>query len=150
MKPLFLIFLASVVFCLGCSSDESSFDEPTIIFGHFFGECGGERCLETYMLQGDSLFEDLNDSFDRSFNFSPLSAELFNQVSDLRTFIPDELNELDGQTFGCPDCADQGGIFLQLVDQDDKVFTIDQDTNGLPEYLQIFAGQVNDRIALLP
>ena len=102
------------------------------------------------MLQGDSLFEDLNDSFDRSFNFSPLSAELFNQVSDLRTLIPDELNELDGQIFGCPDCADAGGIYLQLVDQDDKVFTIDQDTNGLPEYLQIFAGQVNDRIALLP
>lgn len=102
------------------------------------------------MLQGDALFEDLNDSFDRSFDFSPLSAELYNQVNDLRTLIPDELNAIEGQTFGCPDCGDQGGVFLRLVDQGSKEFFIDQDTNGLPEYLQTFVRQVNDRIALLP
>jgi hypothetical protein len=150
MKPLFLIFITSILLGASCSSDKSSFDEPTVIFGHFFGECSGERCLETYMLQGDALFEDLNDSFDRSFDFSPLSAELYNQVNDLRTLIPDELNAIEGQTFGCPDCGDQGGVFLRLVDQGSKEFFIDQDTNGLPEYLQTFVRQVNDRIALLP
>ena len=145
------LILGLILFCLSCSSsEEPSSDLPTIIFGHFFSECFGERCLETYMLQGESLFEDTNDSFFRDdFDFVSLPDSLYLQVNDLRDLIPDELSDIEGQTFGCPDCGDQGGIFLQLVD-DDRVFSIDLSTRDLPDFLAVFVDQVNDRIALLP
>lgn len=28
-----------------------------IIFGHFYGECSGERCIENFKLEKDKIFE---------------------------------------------------------------------------------------------
>ena len=146
-----VLMLSLTLFSLGCSSsDEPNSELPTVIFGHFFGECSGERCLETYMLQGESLFEDTNDSFTRDYNFVSLADSLYLRVNDLRDLIPAELSDLEGQTFGCPDCGDQGGVYLQLADQNDTEFFIDMDTNGIPDYLSEFVAEVNERIALLP
>ncbi len=153
MNRSIFFLLSLVLFGFGCDSDddEVSCDKETIIFGHFFGECSGERCVEIYMLQELSLFEASNEFFDTSdFDFDELSNDLYAQVEDIRIFFPRELINTSSQTYGCPDCADQGGIYVQLVDRGGREFFIDQDVSEIPEFLRDFAGVINERIALLP
>ncbi len=153
MNRSIFVLLSLVLFGLGCSSDddEVSCDKETIIFGHFFGECSGERCVEIYMLQNQSLFEDSNEFFDSSeFDFEELSNDLYTQVEDVRALFPRELINTRSQTYGCPDCADQGGVYLQLVDRGGREFFIDQDINEIPQFLRDFVLEVNERITLLP
>ncbi len=89
--------------------------EPVLVFGHFFGECFGESCVETFKLTDTQLFEDKVDNYGGagdSFDFEELSADLFEQVAFLRAAMPQELLALEDQTFGCPDCGDQGGVYI--------------------------------------
>lgn len=53
----------------GSNNGLSLSDSDYIIFGHFYGECGGETCIEIFRLEKDKLFEDINDNYPNSQNF---------------------------------------------------------------------------------
>ena len=139
--------------CSESTTDENEVIEP-IIFGHYYGHCFGETCIETFKLENGKLYEDLDDDYSRNdFNFVELSDALYEQVVDIVNHIPQELREVNGQTFGCPDCADQGGVYIELFDSSnaeaDMKFYIDQSATNTPKYLHEFVDIVNAKIALL-
>jgi hypothetical protein len=151
MQRLFLgIFL--ILTCFSCKKEENTPDGDYLIFGHFYGECIGEQCVETFKITDEGLFEDSTDSYAQNepFDFVPLSNDLFEQISGLENAIPAELLASTEDTFGCPDCADQGGIYIAyMVDCTVRKWRIDQDTQAVPEYLHDFMEEVNDAIALI-
>ncbi len=152
MRFLLLITLGLWA-CGDSTSDELDSIEP-IIFGLYYGHCFGEMCIETFKIENGKLYEDQSDDYSKSaFDFVLLSDDLYHQVKDIVDHIPQELREINGQTFGCPDCADQGGVFLELFDQSDAEsnmkFFIDQSPNDTPKYLHDFVDRVNEKIALL-
>lgn len=133
--------------------NETSLEEK-IIFGYYFGNCIGEECMETFKIEEGRLFEDLNDDYSRkSYDFIELSNILYIQVVDLFDDVPIELKTAQSQTFGCPDCLDQGGVYLQLYDSvrlnNSREFFIDQDKINTPKYLHNFVDSLNQKIALL-
>ena len=139
--------------CSESTTDENEVIE-TIIFGHYYGRCFGETCIETYKIENGKLYEDFDDDYSRNtFNFVKLSDKLFEQVVDIINHIPQELREVNGQTFGCPDCADQGGVYIELFDSSnseaDMKFFIDQNSNNTPKYLHEFVDIVNAKVVLL-
>lgn len=152
MKTIVRLF-ALCLLCpmLACEkSDETPQlnNDDYLIFGHYYGLCMGESCIETFKLTDEQLFEDTNDAYgDTDFDFVALSDELFQEVRDLRDALPSELLEQADQTFGCPDCADQGGILIQLpVDGEVKTWYMDQDKDGVPTYLHPLMDSVNEKI----
>lgn len=147
--PISLILLLSSA----CNKEDFKIDEDNyLVFGHYYGQCIGEECIETFKLTDSKLFEDTNDNYGGGdFNFIALDQTLFNQVKDLEAAFPAELLNDDGDgTFGCPDCADGGGLLIQYVEDGNiNTWRIDQAKQNVPKYLYEFMDQVNEKIALI-
>ncbi len=115
-------------FCLiGCSKEKEQSDY--IIFGKFYGMCGGD-CFEVYKLKEGKLYEDtLVNYYMESFQFksSQKRSIIEYQIAfDNLMEIPDELLQANSQDFGCPDCYDQGGYYLSFRKQGNTLnFIID-------------------------
>lgn len=135
-----------------CSSDDNNRpEEDYLIFGHFYGMCFGDGCVLTYKLTDDTLFKDAINSYSGTdFDFAPMAEDNFEAVNDLMDYFPQDLLEDNRSTFGCPDCADQGGLFIEYS-KNGKVQTwrIDQSKRNSPEYLHPFMDKVNEKINLI-
>lgn len=153
MKKLFFV-LSTIGILSACSSDDSGIninEENYLIFGHFYGECGGEGCVETFKLTNDSLFEDTVDDYSgQNTDFVALDNDLFEQVKNLTDFFPNRLLNQSETVFGCPDCADGGGLFILYSENGkEKSWRIDQVKDNVPEFLHGFMDMVNEKIALI-
>ncbi len=137
---------------VGCDSDDANEERSDyLIFGHFYGMCGGEECVEVFKLTENELYEDSSDDYSlKKFNFYELDQATYTLVKDLYQFIPEQLLKEESDIFGCPDCADGGGLFIELS-KDGKLFSwrIDQSKENVPEYLHDFMDKVNEKIALI-
>ncbi len=148
-----IITFCLFLFIFSCSSDEGASDNDSdyLIFGHFYGFCIGEACIETFKLTEDKLFEDTEDNYaNPPFNFELLTNDKFEAVKDITDFFPTELLSETEDTFGCPDCADGGGVFIEYSKNGVvKNWRIDQMKAGIPEYLHPFIDKVNEKIGLI-
>jgi hypothetical protein len=106
MKNIFLLFSA-IVMLTSCNKDEDCIthtEQNYLVFGHFYGECFGEGCVETYKLTEMKLYEDLIDDYSgQNLDFVELDNETFEQVSDLVDFFPNQLLSESETVLGCPD-----------------------------------------------
>ncbi len=150
-KVLYVLIAMAVLIC--CDSDDSIelSGSNFLIFGHFYGECIGEGCVETFKLTDSKLYEDTIDDYSgRERNFVELDNAVFLAVKDLADFFPDQLLDSNEQSFGCPDCADGGGLLIQYSSNgDNRSWSIDQDKQNIPTYLHSFVDKVNEKIALI-
>ncbi|KXX71129.1 hypothetical protein [Flammeovirga sp. SJP92] len=155
MKNLLLILtFGFLLFSCDKSDDIIEINEQDyLVFGHFYGMCAGDGagCVQTYMLTDQKLYEDVkNDYTGQDLQFIEMSNDSFAQVKNLGDYFPTELlNESDG-AFGCPDCADGGGLYIKLSQNGNvRSWRIDQMKDNVPEYLHTFMDKVNEKIALI-
>lgn len=153
MKVLKFIILGLLVGNISCNNDDAVNPKnySYLIFGHFYGECMGEGCVETFKLTDTQLFEDTNDNyFGENLNFIELEHSKFELVKDLKNAIPSQLLDDNTPIFGCPDCADGGGLFIQYSKNGKaQSWRIDKIKSHVPDYLHAFMDQVNANIALI-
>ena len=151
MKKLFLGFFAiSTLF--SCNKDNDENDKTQfdyLIFGKS-GECLGENCVETFKITDTTLYEDTLDTPFQNFEFVALENAKFNQVKDLINFFPNQLLNQNQTVFGCPNCLDQGELFIQYSRNGIvKSWRIDQDKSQIPDYLHSFVDKVNEKIVII-
>ena len=147
-----LTLLIAIAMTTSCNKDCITLNEQNyLVFGHFYGMCAGEGCVETYKLTDMKLYEDLIDDYSgQNLEFVELENETFAQVNDLVDFFPNQLLSEEETVFGCPDCSDGGGLFIQYSDNGNlKSWRIDQFQNNVPSYLHAFIDQVNEAIVLI-
>ena len=153
MKKICFLLPTIFVFVYSCSKDSEIklSDNNYLVFGHFYGECFGEGCVETFKLTNTKVYEDILDSYSGDdFSFTELENDKFEQVKDLIDYFPEELLLVTETHIGCPDCADQGGILIQLVNGDNvRSWRIDQSKSATPNYLHEFMDKVNEKIGLI-
>ena len=154
MKTLkFIVSGILILFNVSCDKDARFELEETdyLIFGHFYGECIGEGCVETFKLTDEKLFEDTYDNYSgEDFNFIELGKDKFEEVKNLAQLFPDQLLNEEESTFGCPDCADGGGLFIQYSDNGKiRSWRIDQVKENVPGYLHDFMDAVNEKIKMI-
>lgn len=151
MKRVLILVLATFLLT-ACNSDDDAVEAGDyLIFGHYYGMCGGEECVEIFKLTDSKLFEDTNDNYTLdNLKFRELNQSTFDKVKDLKEAIPEQLLTDATTVFGCPDCADGGGLYIQLS-QNGKLSTwnIDQIKDNVPEYLHDFMDEVNQKIAFI-
>ena len=148
---LFAIVLLLSTSCKNLRSVDNTTHEDYLIFGHFYGRCIGENCIETFKLDRHSLYKDILDSNDGDdFKFVLLEENQFEKVKDLFSQFPDQLIQEKEEVIGCPDCADGGGIFIKILrNRNSYQWRIDKNKDNLPSYLHFFIDQVNTKIDLL-
>ena len=147
---MMMIMIASVF--SSCRDEKINESEEYLIFGHFYGFCVGDHCIQIYKLNNEGLYEDQNKTYPRydqfyDAAFVKLDSKYFEQVNDLKIYFPAQLlNETD-TIIGCPDCADGGGLYIEYKTETmHRYWLIDQDKSRVEPYLHEFMGEVNDKI----
>ena len=147
-----ITLLIAIAMTTSCNKECITLNEQNyLVFGHFYGMCAGEGCVETYKLTNMKLYEDLIDDYSgQNLDFIELDNEIFEQINDLVDFFPNQLLSEDETVIGCPDCADGGGLFIQYSDNGNlKSWRIDQMQENVPSYLHSFMNHVNEAIVLI-
>ena len=69
--------LTFLVFCSCNKDDEIELNQTVfLVFGHFYGECIGEECVEIFKLTTNKLYEDTNDNYSGTdFSFFELGID---------------------------------------------------------------------------
>lgn len=153
MRSLIVLMAISLTI-FSCQSSDDTFvleEDDYLIFGHFYGMCIGDNCVQTFKLTRDKLYQDTKKQyFGTEFEFEQLDHKLFERVRDLEHAFPEQLLTEKNEVIGCPDCADGGGLFIQLSKNGWlHTWRIDQYKANVPEYLHDFVDQVNEKIALV-
>ena len=141
-KYTVLTLFAAILLFNSCEKDPPASSSVTkFVFGFFNGHCQGEKCIELYKLENGHLYEDLDDKYPvgnqyEIGNYTLLSTSLYREVSYLRNIVPAELLQMNDTILGCPDCADQGGLYIEYhTDTEDKRWILDQNKFHVPAEL---------------
>ena len=147
MKTGNLLFILGLSLFLFSGCEKGIFNkEKTLIFGKFHGFCVGESCNEIYKLTSKNLYEDTKKKYitEENFKFEKLSKSKFEIAEHLLNEIPEELLDLENETIGCPDCADQGGYYIQFTEKEGtKTYKIDTFRDNVPMYLHGYLDQID-------
>lgn len=152
---LFGILAISIMTIAGCNCEDP---EPTpqgdyFIFGHFYGECMGEECRETFKIQGGKLYEDQLDIYptganSNTFSFELLSDAVYQEVADLPGFLPSALLDITNGVIGMPDAGDWGGFYVETTQNGvTRFWMIDTMKGNIPTELHDFTDKVRDAIS---
>lgn len=151
---LLCAILVFIPFISGCQKDEELkiTGQDYLIFGHFYGECEGETCIEIFKLEGNKLLEDTNDNYPQQatyYNgkFIEHPDSKFNLVKDLPAHLPSDLLKSNQKVIGQPDAGDWGGLYIEYSRNETRQYwLIDQEKSNIPDYLHDFVDKVNERI----
>jgi hypothetical protein len=157
LKHLFPVLASFLLLISSCKKEEDQSGEVPdyLIFGHFYGECIGEGCIEIFCLEPTRLLEDANDNYPNSnsfyaADFYPLSTEQFNSANGLMDYFPDTLLSMTETVIGQPDYADGGGLYIEYnVGSVRRFWLIDKAKYNVPVGLHEFIDKVNERIDLI-
>ena len=122
MKWYALLLIVILTATTSCKKDSFMLElAPTdyLIFGEYFGECIG-NCVTLYKIEDGQLYLDDVDygpPTEIPFLEAPLAPEKYEAARNIVDFFPNELLQSDRRRYGCPDCHDQGGIYLELFQE---------------------------------
>jgi hypothetical protein len=118
-------------------------------FGEYYCECTG-TCGVVYQIKDDAVFPSIDSTCTPSqheFGTSPLISSKYEIANALIDEFPEELLNSDENTYGCPDCADQGGYYIELKSSKiTRSWRIDRDIDELPGFLKTYAQTIESTI----
>ncbi len=113
------IVLGLVVTSLLFFSCKKSKELPAdyLVFGTFYNGCES-GCLNFFQISNDQLYAampgySLVQTQSQVFSSEPLPAEKYEIARELVSDFPEYLRNSSEEIFGCPDCTDQGGLYLE-------------------------------------
>jgi hypothetical protein len=126
-----------------------------LIFGHFYGECAGEPCIEIFKIEKNKLFEDTTDVYPGSQTYYAgkyiqLSQQKFVETKDLIDSFPADLLNETNTVIGIPDGGDWGGLYVEYnFNGVRKFWLLDQLKSNVPAKYHDFIDKANEKIKQL-
>lgn len=159
MKNLkyYLLLISFLFLITTCKKEEEQVGQVEyIVFGHFYGKCFGEQCIEIFKLNCCHIYEDTNDTYPNQNNqysasYIELDSNLRDSVSFLMSRIPGSLYSEKGKVIGMPDAGDWGGLYFEIKhkDQPTQYWFIDKMKTNIPTYLHKFVDDIETAIKRL-
>ena len=150
MKIKIVPKIALLLVLFSCTKD--NLDHPDYFsFGNAFGFCMG-NCTNFYIIRGDKIYPDDMDTYTEPMKFKsePLPVEKYNLAKKLMDDFPSYLLNNPDKTFGCPDCADQGGIHIEIKQNGQIIrWHFDTTISNLPVRIQDYVKEISDVIEQL-
>ncbi len=156
------ILFASFLCFFSCSVENEDdpvekVDESYMVFGHFYGFCQGEQCIEIFKIMDGKLYEDTNDHYPTSQGlyegeFIELSAAKYEMVSDLKAAFPFEKLRDSKTVIGQPDAGDWGGMYVEYHtggDEEPKFWLLDLLDSNTPEHVSDFVNLAQEKIEMI-
>ncbi len=118
MKNYLFILLAATLFSGACKKGNVDPTEQIdyLIFGISYGFCPS-NCTHLYKLENEELFaDDIDIGIPNPVPFlpTPLPDTKYQLAKDLLTTFPSDLLQSNQAVYGCPDCSDQGTVYIEL------------------------------------
>jgi hypothetical protein len=156
MKKLSVLLVLIIFFLTTCKKENSTpHDDKYIVFGHFYGNCEGEGCIEIYKLEHNKFSEDIRDahpSFKKFYegNFVQQSHEKYNMVKGLLDSFPMEiLSEMD-TVLGEPDAGDWGGLYIEYYKSGSRRFwLLDKNKDYAPKKYHHIIDLLDNKIKMV-
>lgn len=129
-----------------------------MVFGHFYGECGGEGCVEIYKITEVALYEDSTDVYPGNLYpyaglYRLLPDEKFQLVKDIIYEFPEALYGELNNVIGMPDAGDWGGIYVEMKYSNEEALSgfwlLDQMESNMPQVYNDFVDKINEKIAII-
>jgi len=155
VKTIKIISVVFIIILLNSCNKDNSAREDYLIFGHFYGECYGEQCIEIFKLEDNRLLEDSKDKYPNNSGFykgdyHELSNKKFELVKDLINYFPDSLLKVNETYIGQPDAGDWGGLYIEYNRNGVRHYwLLDQLESNVPDNLHEFIDEVNAKIKLI-
>ena len=151
-------FFALLAFAgMSCEKESNCLEQETyfIVFGHFYGECVGEGCVEIYKVADNKLYEETTnqypgDEFYKFQEFEVLSDAKYQLVKDLENDVPEELWNETQTVLGIPDGGDWGGAYFEISStRGHRYFLLDQNESNMNAVYNAFVDRINEKIAII-
>lgn len=161
MKKIFTVVLLPVLILVqSCTKDSKesttiNTNESFTAFGHFYGFCVGESCIEIFRVTQNSLYEETNDKYPNfnqpvGGNFDKKPDTTYQLVKDFESQIPAQLLLEPSGIIGAPDATDGGGIYVEVYKTGmHKYWYIDKMKFNIPAYLHTFIDEAEANITLI-
>ncbi len=148
---LLLISTLALIFTVGCC-DQPESKADYIIFGDYYGMCGGESCVDYYKIENGIVYKDLlneypSNSINHNFNLynSPYATSILDLANELPNNIYNEANSI-----GMPDAYDQGGYYLEVSSNGNITnWKIDKNNQDVPAYLHAVCDSMQHYLEVL-
>lgn len=134
IKILSVLLIAMISSCL----KEDTYRVEYFAFGTAYGECTGD-CAKFFLIMDGKIYPDISATYEGRvvFGDSALPDDKYLFAKPLITNFPSYLLFFPDSTFGCPDCHDQGGIHIEMMNNNDIVnWHIDMDIDKQPEEIR--------------
>jgi len=124
-------------------------------FGKYYSMCGGPNCASFYQLRNGAVYPDSMVHFTQPLVFSTIQLTAPNTLGIASTVLysfPQEMTNHPDTTFGCPDCHDQGGYYIEYKASSTapvQYWSIDPDTAYLSNAMREYLGRVDTVLAHL-
>lgn len=154
MNRFFLVFIFILLMQASCSKPSTGIphgEEEYFVIGRAAGRCAGD-CATFYSLKNGTAYADDMTYFHRtenelSFDAKALPDNKSKKLKELSGKIPQYLKDHTNQTFGCPDCRDQGLIYIETkINGVKKHWMLDTDTRELPAEIRSYAEDVSNTL----
>jgi hypothetical protein len=139
------IILLTVLFVLlaSCKVKDNTI-EPSqteyFIFGTGYGECVG-NCSHFFQISNSKIYPDdmLGAYTQMKFSSTPLSNDKYLLAKSLLDSLPQYLTNNPNITIGCPDCVDQGKIYIEFKSNGVIIYwNIDTNTKDYPKEIESY------------
>ena len=150
MKTKIVLIIALLIFSISCTKDNLD-DLDYFSFGNAYGFCLG-NCTNFYIIKDQNIYPDDMDYYlePMKFKSEALPVEKYNLAKKLIDNFPPYLIANPGKTFGCPDCADQGGIHIEIKENGQIMrWHFDTTISNLPTKIQDYVKEISEVIEQL-
>lgn len=155
MKSYILFATFAVVALLSCKKEKQQIAE-TLVFSTYAGMCGG-NCFHVFKLDNTKLQEDeIPEHLTNYENYEFTATKTYNQakyeaVKTLLNEIPAEFKGTTSIVYGCPDCHDQGGVFIQVITAGVTTYYNIDNANTIDQSIEVieFKNKVRDAVELI-
>ncbi len=156
----FLLITSLTLLMYSCDEKDCCgpiYPKPTpelFIFGTFYGECAGPKCVTIFKIENEKLYEDTIDvvPYHGFLNgeFVQLPDSKYQLAKELVQKLPDLLLTDKKHVYGCPDCGDWGGIYFEIkIDSLHKSWLIDLMNTDLPADLIPFKDEIKRTVGMI-
>jgi len=149
IKTIWLLacYLLLAVSCNKPAQEMEVAEPEYFVFGMAYGECQGD-CVTFFAIDnGLAYADDMNYFYRNGEDIQLLASALphdkYEQIRNLKNKLPDYLAKHTNQTFGCPDCHDQGLIYIEGLQNGQKVhWMIDTDVEKQPVEIRNYIAEL--------
>lgn len=150
-----LFLLAAFASLAGCREARDELVDTTIdnfMFSQYGCMCAGS-CISGYRLTSEGLYKGVGTWCDPStlvFETTSQSATDVALAQDLQALLPLEMLQSTADVYGCPDCGDWGGYYVEITQNGStRHWRLDTQVDTLPPSIKLFAIKVRETLDAL-